>query len=117
MTKEEWKEELDGVYCHLEKEGNDIVNIKIKDIPELAYTSLMNKAMVKNLTEKHGSDWCLRLNCWYDTNTGSIEYEGEVAKGTLMYVNLEIEEELKKALDETIKLFWRKQVKLWKAIL
>lgn len=47
MTKEQWKEELDGVYCHLEKEENDIAYIKIKDIPELAYTSLLNKAMVK----------------------------------------------------------------------
>ena len=117
MTKEEWKEELDGVYCHLGKEKNDTVNIKITDIPEIAYTSLMDRAMVKNLTEKHGSDWSLRLNCWYNTETGSIEYEGEVAKGTLMYVNLEIDEELKKALDETIKLFWKRQIDFRKAIL
>ena len=117
MNVEEWKEELDGVYCHLGKKENDIVNIKITDIPELAYTSLMNKAMVKNLTEKHGSNWSLRLNCWYDTNTGSIEYEGEVAKGTLMYVNLEVEENIKKALDETVKLFWKRQIGFRKAIL
>ena len=117
MTKEQWKEELDGVYCHLVREENDIIDIKITDIPDIAYTSLMNKAMVKNLTEKHGSNWSLRLNCWYDTNTKAIEYEGEVAKGTLMYVNLEIDEELKKALDETIRLFWKRQLDFRKAIL
>lgn len=107
MTKEQWKEELNGVCCTLISEDKERALIKMKDIPDTAYTHLVGRAMVKNLTEKYGGNWFIVLDCYYDFESGVIDYEGLVYSGYISSVNLEIEKELHKALDDEVKKFYK----------
>lgn len=107
MTKEEWKEELDGVCCTLISEDKERALIKMKDIPDITYTSLMDRAMVKNLTEKYSCNWFIVLDCYYNLESGIIDYVGLVYNGYISSVNLDIEKELQKALDDEVKRFYR----------
>ena len=107
MTKEQWKEELNGVYCHLVIEDKEIALIMMKDIPDTAYTCLIGKDEVKSLTEKHGNNWSIVLDCYYNLESGIIEYEGLIYKDYISSVNLDIEKELQRALDEEVKKFYK----------
>ena len=113
MTVEEWKEELSGVYCTLVNEDRDTALIKMKDIPDTAYISLIGEDKVKSLKEEHGDNWFIVLDCCYNLESGVIEYEGLVYKGYISSVNLDIEKELKKALDEEVKKFYKNYRKLF----
>lgn len=107
MTKEQWKEELDGICCHLVREDRERALITMKDIPDIAYTRLIGRAMVENLTRQHDGNWFIVLKCYYNLESGVIEYEGLVYKGYISSVNLEIEKELQRALDEEVKKFYK----------
>ena len=107
MTKEEWKEELNGVYCTLVREDKETALIKMRDIPDTAHTCLISKDKVESLIEKHGSDWFIVLDCYYNLESGVIEYEGLIYSGYISSVNLDIEKELKEALDEEVKKFYK----------
>ena len=116
MTKEQWKEELSGICCTLISEDKERALIKIEDIPDIAYTRLIGRDKVTSLSRKYGGNWFIVLDCYYNLESGVIDYEGLIYNSFISSVNLEIERELQKALDDEVKLFWRKCVKLWKTI-
>lgn len=114
MTKEEWKEELSGVWCHHVSEEKDMVDIKITDIPPEHYGDIVGRGFVSNWNENY-SDWILNVECYYNTETGDIEYDGElVADGKINYTSLDMQDEVKQALDEIVKLFYKQREKAWK---
>ena len=113
MTKEQWKEELSGIYCTLVSEDRERALIKMKDIPDIAYTRLIGRDKVTSLTIENGGNWFIVLDCYYNLESGVIEYEGLVYKGYISSVNLEIEKELQRALDEEVKKFYKNYRKLF----
>lgn len=107
----DWKDEVERVCCHLEREESDIAFIHITDITEQLCYGLVDREKIDSWTEKHNNRWILELDSFYNLDSGNIEYNGifitDFEHGTMSDTELNIIPEVKKALDEEVKKFYK----------
>ena len=117
QLKKKWKDILSRTIFTLEKTEKNMVYIKLVDIPEELYGDLLQYYFIKTLNEKYGDKWLLEINCEYDKDTGTVEYDCEIMTDRIYHVTVDFSyEELKTVLTEHVKAFYleyRKKLQLY----
>ena len=117
QLKKKWSDILSRTIFTLEKTEENMVYIKLVDIPDEFYRDLLQYYSIKMLNKKYGYKWILEINCEYDKDTGIVEYGCEIRADRIFYTTVDFSyEELKTVLTEHVKAFYleyRKKLQLY----